>query len=218
MDQERVRTALLIIDVQNDFCEPHDVHNKDPSLSVPASTRAIEKINALRKMAKESSWFDMIVCTRDWHPVNHVSFRELWPPHCIRGTHGAELHKLLDVEDTDMIWNKGTETEVDSYSAFWDNAGEHSTGLEKFLKEREITELVLVGIAGDICVHHSAMDAIQAGFDVAVIEECCAYLNEAGKQDSIQKIRSEGGVVYETIEQRADILTKRKGRGVSREE
>jgi len=180
LKQSQKRYALLIIDVQNDFCPPNG------SLAVAEGTKVIPIINGLRAL----SW-DLIACTIDWHPRDHVSFHSnnpgseimkpfrlgngneqmMWPNHCVQGSAGAELHKDLRTSETDRKVYKGQHREVDSYSGFYDNDHKSKTELESVLRSAGITDVVLAGLAYDYCVGFSALDAKQAGFGVTVVED-----------------------------------------------
>ena len=165
--------ALVVIDVQNDFCP-------GGALAVPGGDEIVTGINALMEE------FAAVILTQDWHPAGHSSFatshwgREayetvdmsygpqvLWPDHCIQGTRGAEFHPLLR-RDADLILRKGFRREVDSYSAFFENDHRTPTGLAGYLRERGIDTITLVGLATDFCVNYSAMDGARLGFHVTV--------------------------------------------------
>ena len=177
--------ALLVIDVQNDFC-PHG------SLAVVGGDEIVDGINAAMPR------FDAVVMTQDWHPADHSSFASshdaapmdiiempygpqvLWPDHCVQGTSGAEFHRNLDVNRADMIVRKGYNPAIDSYSAFFENDRKTPTGLQGYLKARGITQLILVGLATDFCVSYSAVDAAQLGFDVTVDLNLCRAIDFDG--------------------------------------
>jgi nicotinamidase/pyrazinamidase len=164
--------ALLVIDVQNDFCP-------GGALAVSGGDDIVTGINAL--MAE----FSAVILTQDWHPADHLSFASqhpgrapmemtempygpqvLWPDHCIQGSHGAEFHADLDTTRADLIIRKGFRREIDSYSAFFENDQTTPTGLEGYLRDRGISKLTLVGLATDFCVNFSAVDAAKLGFTV----------------------------------------------------
>ena len=147
-----MREALLIVDVQNDFIP-------GGALAVPGGDEVLGRINELL----ESERFDLVVATRDWHPPDHGSFAERggpWPPHCVQGTEGAELHADIPRERLDVIIDKGTDPGVEGYSGF------ELTELEEVLREHGIERLTVVGLATDYCVKHTALDALRAGFEV----------------------------------------------------
>ncbi|MFH5831913.1 bifunctional nicotinamidase/pyrazinamidase [Halalkalibaculum sp. DA3122] len=169
--------ALLIIDVQNDFCP-------GGALEVPRGDEVVPVINHL------SDTFDIVVQTQDWHPEGHSSFasshegkkpfetvqmpygqQTLWPDHCVQGSRGAEFHRALETRQTQLIVRKGFRKQIDSYSAFYENDNETSTGLAGYLRERQIDTLYAVGLATDFCVKWSVIDGLNEGFEVFVIED-----------------------------------------------
>ena len=177
--------AILVIDVQNDFCP-------GGALAVAGGDAIIAPINALVPE------YPVRVFTQDWHPPDHLSFASqhgadpftttempygtqvLWPDHCIIGSDGAGFHSKLDMRSADMIIRKGFRREIDSYSAFFENDHETPTGLEGYLRSRGVHTLVLVGLATDYCVNFSAVDAAKLGFRVTVIESLCRAIDMDG--------------------------------------
>ncbi|WP_170762717.1 bifunctional nicotinamidase/pyrazinamidase [Ruegeria lacuscaerulensis] len=174
--------ALLVIDVQNDFCP-------GGALAVPGGDEVVDPINAMMQD------FDAVILTQDWHPAGHSSFASshagkspydmtempygpqvLWPDHCVQGTNGAAFHSGLRI-DGDLIIRKGFRSAIDSYSAFFENDQTTPTGLEGYLKTRGIRKLTLVGLATDFCVHFSAVDAARLGFDVTVRMDACRAID-----------------------------------------
>jgi len=179
-------TALLVIDVQNDFCE-------GGALAVPGGSTIVPLINRLMPE------FRTIAFTQDWHPAGHHSFaachkgarpydvitlpygaQVLWPTHCVAGTAGAMFHKDLDTDRAQVIIRKGFRESVDSYSAFFENDKTTVTGLGSYLTQRGIEEIVCVGLATDFCVFYSAMDARKLGFRVCVIGDACRAIDLDG--------------------------------------
>lgn len=175
--------ALIIVDVQNDFVP-------GGALAVKGGDEVVEVINRLELE------FDLIVATQDWHPKDHGSFASnhpghapgeiidlfgldqiLWPDHCVQGTRGAEFVKGLNTHRIDRIFHKGTDLEIDSYSAFYDNGHRKSTGLADYLRERGVTEVYIAGLATDYCVKYTALDAAQSGFKVHLITAGCRGVN-----------------------------------------
>jgi nicotinamidase/pyrazinamidase len=147
--------ALLIIDYQNDFIPP------DGALAVAGGDGIVDRINVLARDGR----FDLVVATRDWHPPDHASFREQggpWPPHCVRGTAGAELSAELDQGPIDEIIDVGVAREDDGYS------GLESPRMVEMLREHGVTAVTVVGLATDYCVLATARDAIGEGFEVTV--------------------------------------------------
>lgn len=171
------KTALLVIDVQNDFLP-------GGSLAVANGDQVIPVINKLIPQ------YDLVVATQDWHPANHKSFasqhegkkmfeeielngmtQRLWPDHCVQGTFGGEFHKDLELNTAEAVFRKGMDPEIDSYSGFYDNGHLKSTGLAGYLKEKGVEEIHFCGIAADYCVYYSIKDALLEGFKTVLIEE-----------------------------------------------
>ncbi len=178
--------ALVIIDVQNDFCP-------GGALAVAGGDEIVAGINTL--MAD----FPAVILTQDWHPAGHSSFaashagkapyettempygqQVLWPDHCIQGSQGADFHADLQTNRADMIVRKGYNPAIDSYSAFFENDHKTPTGLEGYLRTRGITDLTMVGLATDFCVNFSAVDAAHLGFKVNVREDLCRAIDLDG--------------------------------------
>jgi len=194
--------ALIVIDVQNDFCP-------GGALAVPEGDVIVPGINAL--MAD----FEAVILTQDWHPAGHSSFASshggkdpygmiempygpqvLWPDHCIQGTAGAAFHSDLRVEG-DLIIRKGFRAGIDSYSAFFENDQSTPTGLEGYLRTRGITTLTMVGLALDFCVHFSAVDAANLGFDVTVKMDLCRAIDLDGSLAGASEAMRAAGVRLE---------------------
>ena len=178
--------ALLVIDMQNDFCP-------GGALAVARGDEIIPRINAL--LAE----YAVRVLTQDWHPLGHASFaanhpgaapfstipmpygaQVLWPSHCVQGTDGAAFHPALNTDAADLVLRKGFRAAIDSYSAFFDNDRATPTGLEGYLRARGVRDLVLVGLATDFCVAWSALDAARLGFGVTVLEDACRSIDLNG--------------------------------------
>jgi len=149
-----VAEALLIIDFQNDFVP-------GGALPVPEGDEIATRVGELL----DSGRFDLVVATRDWHPPDHASFRAQggpWPPHCVQGSEGAELHSSLDRSRIDVVIDAGYRPELEGYSGF------EETELEQVLRGRDVDRITVVGLATDYCVRHTALDALRAGFEVTV--------------------------------------------------
>lgn len=193
--------ALIVIDVQNDFCP-------GGALAVGGGDEIVPGINAL--MAE----FDTIVLTQDWHPAGHSSFASshdghdaftqidmpygpqmLWPDHCIQGTEGAAFHPKLDLNPAQMIVRKGFRPGVDSYSAFFENDRATTTGLVGYLKARSVQRLTIVGLALDYCVNFSAVDAAGLGFDVTVDYTLCRAIAEDSLKEAVAGMQAAGVVL-----------------------
>ncbi len=178
--------ALLVIDVQNDFCP-------GGALAVPRGDEVVDVCNAW--MGRH----EHVVLTQDWHPRGHASFASshpgkapydavelaygaqvLWPEHCVQGTHGADFHPGLDRDRATLIVRKGWRTSIDSYSAFFENDHETPTGLSGALRTLGVERVVLLGLATDFCVQYSALDAVREGFRVAVVEAGCRGIDLDG--------------------------------------
>ena len=192
--------ALLVIDVQNDFCPKG-------SLAVAEGDMIIQPINAA--MDK----FDIVVLTQDWHPTDHKSFASshankepfdtvvmsygdqvLWPDHCIQGSVGAGFHPDLNHTRADVIIRKGSNPAVDSYSAFYENDKVTPTGLHGYLKNRDVTKLTLVGLATDYCVAFSALDAAKLGYAVTVRLDMARGIDSDGSLKAAIDKMSKAGI------------------------
>lgn len=191
--------ALIVIDVQNDFCP-------GGALAVPGGDEVVALINAMMPD------FDAVILTQDWHPAGHSSFASshpgkapfetvempygpqvLWPDHCVQDSEGAAFHPALRT-DGDLILRKGFRREIDSYSAFFENDRSTPTGLEGYLRTRGISRLTLVGLATDFCVQFSALDAARLGFDVAVNTGACRAIDLDGSLASAIEAMKQAGV------------------------
>ena len=171
------KDALIIVDVQNDFCP-------GGTLAVKNGDKIINQINNIQK------YFNYIILTQDWHPKDHTSFsttnpekkifttkkmpygdQVIWPPHCVIGTRGAEFHKNLNTNKANFIIRKGFRKEIDSYSGFYENDRSTSTGLDGILKNLKIERVFVVGLALDFCVQFTAIDSVNLGYETFVIED-----------------------------------------------
>jgi nicotinamidase/pyrazinamidase len=178
--------ALIVIDVQNDFCP-------GGALAVSGGDEILPRVNQL------ISAHDHVVLTQDWHPAGHSSFasshpgkapfetvmmpyglQTLWPDHCIQGSHGAEFHESLQWTKAELTIRKGFRQPIDSYSAFFENDHTTPTGLGGYLNERGITSVTLCGLATDYCVAYSALDALKLGLKVTVDLEACRAIDLGG--------------------------------------
>ena len=197
-------TALIVVDVQNDFCP-------GGALAVGGGHAIVPVINALIPR------YEQVVVTQDWHPKGHASFasahhgREpfdttempygtqvLWPDHCVQGTPGAELHPDLEVTTAQLVIRKGWHQGVDSYSAFREADRKTLTGLAGYLRERGVEEVHVVGLATDYCVGWTALDAAAAGFKVSVIEDACRAIDLSGSLKRAWADMTAAGVVRTT--------------------
>ncbi len=192
--------ALIVIDVQNDFCP-------GGALAVPEGDQIVAGINELMDD------FSAVILTQDWHPAGHSSFASshagkapydmvempygpqvLWPDHCIQGTDGAAFHKALNTTRADLIIRKGYNPDIDSYSAFFENDHSTPTGLDGYLRTRGITNLTMVGLATDFCVNFSAVDAARLGFGVTVRQDLCRAIDLDGSLDAALSGMRDAGV------------------------
>lgn len=195
--------ALLVIDVQNDFCP-------GGALAVPGGDEIVPKINALMTDFKE------IILTQDWHPAGHSSFASeypgkapfetvemeygtqvLWPDHCVQGSHGGAFHPGLDTAPAHLIIRKGMSLKIDSYSAFFENDRATHTGLDGYLQTRGVTELVMVGLATDFCVQFSALDAAKLGYRVIVRRDLCRAIDLDGSRAQAEAAMRAAGVTLD---------------------
>lgn len=203
--------ALLVVDLQNDFCP-------GGALAVPEGDTIVPTVNELVHS------FDRVVQTQDWHPAGHQSFASshpdhapmdvievdygeqvLWPDHCVQGTEGAEFHPDLDTTQSDLIIRKGFRPDIDSYSAFYENDGETRTGLAGYLRERSIDTLYLCGLAADFCVKWSALDGRTEDFDVYVIEDATRGIDQNGSLAQAWDEMNEAGVQIISSEAALDL-------------
>jgi nicotinamidase/pyrazinamidase len=181
MPVDSSQDALIIVDVQNDFCP-------GGALAVPNGDEVVPAINRLL----QHRW--LAVATKDWHPADHCSFKAQdgpWPPHCVQGTAGAELHPQLDVARIQVIITKGSRPEKDAYSGF------DGTELAKILREKGMKRVVVCGLATDYCVRATAHDALKAGFEVLVLEDAIrgVEVTPGDSQRAVDELRAAGARV-----------------------
>ena len=195
------RDALLVVDVQNDFCP-------GGRLAVASGDEVIMPIQRIAHL------FQHVILTQDWHPVGHSSFasahpgrqpfdeiampygpQTLWPDHCVQQTPGAELHPRLGLGQAELILRKGFRPAIDSYSAFFENDRTTPTGLAGYLRERGLTRVVLAGLAYDYCVGYSALDARRLGLPVCVVRDACRAIDLGGSVDRTESAFAEAGVL-----------------------
>ncbi|MGU9805872.1 bifunctional nicotinamidase/pyrazinamidase [Pseudomonas sp. FP1154] len=193
-------TALVVIDVQNDFIP-------GGQLAVPGGDEIVPLINRLGRS------FRQVILAQDWHPAGHASFasshpdkqpfdliqlpygeQKLWPDHCIQGTQGAALHPALDLPHAQLIIRKGCNPDIDSYSAFMEADRQTPTGLTGYLKERGIDTVYMVGLALDFCVMFSALDARAAGFNAFVVLDACRGIDIDGSMEAAIRRMQQAGV------------------------
>ncbi|EAU40581.1 bifunctional pyrazinamidase/nicotinamidase [Fulvimarina pelagi HTCC2506] len=190
--------ALVIVDLQNDFCA-------GGALAVPDGDAVVPVVN---KLARH---FSIVVQTQDWHTPSHASFASshgkqpfetielfygnqvLWPDHCVMGSKGAGFHPKLDVPQAQLIVRKGFHPKVDSYSAFREADRTTKTGLTGYLRERSVERLFVCGLAYDFCVNWTAQDGREAGFEVFVVEDACRAIDMNGSRDTARAVMAEAG-------------------------
>jgi nicotinamidase/pyrazinamidase len=194
------KDALIVVDVQNDFCP-------GGRLAVQKGDEVVPVVNELAKR------FDIVVLTQDWHPAGHRSFatshpgskpfdsiklsygeQVLWPDHCVQGTDGAGLHKDLAVPHAQLVLRKGWRKEIDSYSAFLEADRKSRTGLEGYLEERGVKRVFVCGLATDFCVAWTALDARKLGFKSAVVEDACRAIDMQGSLAAAWEKMEKAGV------------------------
>lgn len=189
------RDALVVVDVQNDFCP-------GGALAVPDGDAVIPVIQRIAPR------FDHIILTQDWHPRGHCSFsssqtghepsrqrEHLWPDHCVQGTPGADFHSALDLPQAELILRKGFRKDLDSYSAFFENDRATPTGLAGYCRERGLSRMFFAGLAYDFCMGFSAVDARRAGFESVVIADACRAIDVDGSVQAMENQFDVHGVV-----------------------
>ncbi|BCU55926.1 bifunctional nicotinamidase/pyrazinamidase [Enterobacter kobei] len=199
--------ALLLVDLQNDFCA-------GGALAVAGGDSTVDIANALIEWCKARG--DAVVASQDWHPANHGSFasqqnvepyaeglldglpQTFWPDHCVQNTEGAALHPLLQAKAIDAVFHKGENPAIDSYSAFFDNGHRQKTQLDDWLRHHNVSELIVLGLATDYCVKFTVLDALTLGYSVNVITDGCRGVN-LHAQDSAQafmEMAAAGATLY----------------------
>ncbi len=198
--------ALILVDLQNDFCP-------GGALQVARGDETIPIANRLQRH------FDVVVATQDWHPPDHQSFaanhpgkqpydvieldglpQVLWPMHCVQDGRGAEFHPVLDRRKLTKVFRKGTDPAIDSYSGFHDNGHRKSTGMGEWLRARGVQHIYVLGLATDYCVKFTALDGIADGFEVTLVADACRAVDlQPGDGDrAIEEMRDRGVVICTT--------------------
>ncbi|MFC3395668.1 bifunctional nicotinamidase/pyrazinamidase [Brenneria rubrifaciens] len=198
-----MKRALLLIDLQNDFCP-------GGALAVNGGDQVIEIANRAISVCLAANV--PVIASQDWHPADHGSFAvnahanvgelgELdglaqiwWPVHCVQGETGAQFHPTLNRQDIEWVVQKGTQANIDSYSAFFDNGHRTKTELDGWLKARKITHLIVMGLATDYCVKFSVLDALALGYVTDVlVEGCCGVnLSPDDSQNALKEMEQRG--------------------------
>ena len=192
--------SLILVDIQNDFCP-------GGALAVPGGDEIIAYVNEVQKD------FDLIVATQDWHPEGHESFavqhpdqkvgdvitlhglsQVLWPVHCVQLSPGAAFHEALDTRRVEVIFRKGMDSTVDSYSGFFDNGKRKSTGLREYLSGLGVREVFIAGLATDYCVKFTALDSLDCGFSTHILKPGCRGVNLSpdDSEAALEEMRSKG--------------------------
>jgi nicotinamidase/pyrazinamidase len=177
--------ALVVVDMQNDFCPGGALAVADGDAVIPVIQRIAGR-------------FEHIVLTQDWHPPEHCSFASaggVWPDHCVQGTRGADFHPDLKLTRAELILRKGFRQNLDSYSAFFENDHTTPTGLASYCRERGFQRILLAGLAYDFCVGFSAVDARRAGFEPFVIRDACRGIDVNGSVREMEAEFARHGVV-----------------------
>lgn len=198
--------ALLLVDIQNDFLP-------GGSLEVKEGDQIIPIINDLQP------YFDLVVATQDFHPADHGSFATnhegkkpgehidldgldqiLWPVHCVQGSEGAEFAKSLNIDKVATVVKKGLDKNIDSYSGFYDNGHKRATGLSKYLKDKGVDRVFITGLAADVCVKFTALDALKEGFETVVIKDATRAVNlqQGDYEKTMEELREEGVKVMQS--------------------
>lgn len=202
--------ALLLVDLQNDFCPGGNLEVPNGNEVIPIANRLMDQ-------------FDLVVASKDWHPANHLSFAAnhpwrkpgqvidlegtqqiLWPMHCVQESFGAEFVDQLQADNIDHVVYKGTDPKIDSYSAFFDNEHRRATGLGKYLQDKKVEELYIMGLATDYCVKFTVLDALQLGFNVQLIANGCRGIDM--KEGDVDKALDEMDAKGAEIIQSKDLI------------
>lgn len=183
MSMDLPDSALILVDIQNDFCP-------GGALAVTEGDRIIPTINRL------ISKFPLVISTQDWHPANHISFKEQggpWPTHCVQGSHGAELHSALETGAIAHYFRKASSPEKDDYSEF---AGVDDRGqtLDQFLRSKGVKKLFVVGLATDYCVLETVLDGLKLGYEVYAVKDAmrAVNVNPEDGENALQKMAGGG--------------------------
>jgi nicotinamidase/pyrazinamidase len=212
--------ALILVDLQNDFIPGGALAVSDGAAVIPVANRLL---------AERGRLFDFVVATQDWHPSGHESFASshggksvgsfidlhgvqqiLWPDHCVQESLGSRFVNDLMVSRIDQVFRKGMRSAVDSYSGFFDNARRGDTGLNLWLRERDVTKVTVMGLATDYCVKFTVLDALSLGYRVEVVTDGCRGVNVLAGDDrrAFDEMRAAGSGEVRL----ADILNYGSGR------
>lgn len=202
MSKRFIHSALILVDIQNDFCP-------GGALAVTGGDEIVEVVNRLMP------FFPLIVTTQDWHPSNHISFQEqggVWPPHCVQNSRGAQLHSSLNRKGIDHYFRKAFLADADSYSGF-DGVEEKGLSLNQILKAKKIKKVYLSGLATDYCVKETALDALKNGYEVILITDAirAVNVNEGDGEKALKELSQLGAQVISSKE----LIKKAKTAGAS---
>lgn len=199
--------ALILVDIQNDFCPGGALAVNEGDKIVPVVNKLMDK-------------FDYVIATQDWHPENHMSFaannnknigdlievngstQVMWPVHCTQNSNGAEFVETLDTSKIDKVFQKGTDTKVDSYSGFFDNDHKSKTGLDDYLKEKDINEIYVTGLATDYCVKYTVLDALKLGIKTNLVIDAVrgVDLNAGDVDNAVNEMKQAGAKIVNSAE------------------
>ncbi len=199
--------ALILVDIQNDFCPGGSLAVNDGDKIIPVVNSIIDK-------------FENVIATQDWHPINHVSFalnnnknigdlidlngvsQVMWPNHCVQNSYGAEFVENLDTDKMTKIFQKGTDKNVDSYSGFYDNDHKKDTGLGNYLKDNNIDEIYVTGLATDYCIKYTVLDALNLGIKTNVVLDAIkgVNLNSDDSEKAVQEMEKAGAKIVKSNE------------------
>ncbi|MFK8103780.1 MAG: bifunctional nicotinamidase/pyrazinamidase [Saprospiraceae bacterium] len=198
--------ALILIDLQIDFCPGGALEVAEGDLVLPLANQLMSK-------------FELVVATQDWHPANHGSFaanhpwrkpyqqiqlngldQTLWPIHCVQNSFGARFAPSLQLENIHKVVQKGTDPDIDSYSGFFDNGKLKSTELHVYLQNKGVTELYVLGLATDYCVKFTVLDALDLGYKTYLVVDACRGVNlqEGDVDRAIETMQTAGAHVTQT--------------------
>ena len=204
-----MKKALILVDIQNDFCKGGALAVKEGELTVPVANKLIDLFH------KNG---DIVIGTKDWHPAEHKSFAvnsngnigevgELnglpqvwWPVHCVQNETGSKYHPNLKIVDFTIF--KGQDPEVDSYSAFFDNGKKYKTDLDDLLKKNSVDTLYIMGLATDYCIKFTVLDALELGYKVYLVEDGCRGVNitPEDSQKAIEEMKNKGAVIINSCQ------------------
>ncbi|TCG11666.1 isochorismatase family protein [Mycoplasma todarodis] len=185
-----MKKCLLIVGMQNDFSE-------NGALPVPGFSDIIQGIN--KKIENYISGDQIIMAAKDWHPKNHISFKDstwdqslqgsLWPKHCIKNTHGAQLDNRLQLNKVGYEVTRGDDLMIGTYSVFKDANGNWNEDVKKIFEKEEIKEIEIVGVAGEYCIKHTSFDAAELGYEVFANQELIKYIDEANIEPTLNAFK-----------------------------